>query len=67
MRRPHVYERSVPRQRRDPYEQPAADPADAALTVARAMPALIDAAEAAGLATLAGLLEAARVEAERAD
>jgi len=30
------------------------------------MPALIDAAEAAGLATLAGLLEAARVEAERA-
>ena len=66
MRRPHVYERSVPRHRRDPYEQPAADPANAALTIARAMPALIDTAEAAGLATLADLLEAVRMEAERA-
>ena len=44
---------------------PGADPADAARTIARAMPSLIALAEAAGLGTLAGLIDAAWAEAER--
>ncbi len=65
MRRPHVYERSVPRPRRDAYQVPDNDPGEAARTVVRALAGLIAAADAAGLLALVGLLDAARVEAER--
>ena len=65
MRRPHVYERSVPRARRDPSREPDCDRVQAARTVLRALPGLTAAAEAAGLATLADLLDAVRREAER--
>ena len=65
MRRPHVYERSVPRARRDTYQEPDRDPVHAARTILRALPALTAAADTAGLATLADLLDAVREEAER--
>lgn len=65
MRRPHVYERSVPRPRRDAYQVPDDDPGEAARAVVRALGGLITAADAAGLSVLVGLLDAARVEAER--
>lgn len=65
MRRPHVYERSVPRARRDPCREPDGDRLHAARTVLRALPGLTAGAEAAGLAALADLLEAVRREAER--
>ena len=65
MRRPHVYERSAPRGQRPAYHEPASDFEAAAREIASALPALIARAEAAGLATLAGLLGLARDEAER--
>ena len=65
MRRPHVYERSVPRARRDAYQMPDSDPGEAARTVVRALAGLIASADAAGLPALVVLLDAARVEAER--
>ena len=65
MRRPHVYERSAPRRRREDGVMPGTDPADAARSIARAMPALIALAESAKLATLADLIDAAWAEAER--
>lgn len=64
MRRPHVYERSVPRARRDSYQEPDRDDVQAARTVLRALPALTAAAETAGLGRLADLLDAVRDEAE---
>ncbi|RYC31125.1 hypothetical protein D3273_15570 [Lichenibacterium minor] len=65
MRRPHVYERSAPRRRRDEGVAPGVDPAEAARGVARALPALVAMAESANLAGLASLLDAAWAEAER--
>lgn len=65
MRRPHVYERSAPRRRRDDGVTPSVDPAEAARHVACAMPALMAMAESANLAGLASLLDAAWTEAER--
>ena len=65
MRRPHVYERSVPRPRRDACQVPDSDPGEAARTVVRTLAGLIAAADAAGLLALVALLDAARLEAER--
>ena len=65
MRRPHVYERTVPRARRDAYRERDRDSVHAAQAILRAVPGLTDAADSAGLATLADLLEAVRREAER--
>lgn len=65
MRRPHVYERSAPRRRRDQGVMPGLDPAEAARSIARAMPNLMAMAEAAHLANLADLIDAAWAEAER--
>lgn len=65
MRRPHVYERTVPRVRRDACHVPDSDPGQAARNVVRALPALIALAETAGLTTLVERLDAARIEAER--
>lgn len=67
MRRPHVYERSAPRRRREEAQEPRADAAGCARSVARAMPALVATAEAAGLTGLAELLDAAWAEAERVE
>ena len=65
MRRPHVYERSVPRIRRGACTAPEGDPVRAARSVLRALQAVIATADAAGLAGLVDLLDAARIEAER--
>ena len=65
MRRPHVYERSVPRPRRDAYQATGADPGEAARSVLRSLASLIATADGAGLSVLVDLLDAARVEAER--
>ncbi|MGI3899160.1 MAG: hypothetical protein ACRYGP_11775 [Janthinobacterium lividum] len=65
MRRPHVYERTVPRLRREGYHVPDSDPGQAARSVVRGLPALIALAETAGLTTLVERLDAARIEAER--
>lgn len=65
MRRPHVYERSAPRPRRDAFQAPEGDPLEAARAVLRGLPPLVAAAESAGLAALVDLLDAARIEAER--
>lgn len=67
MRRPHVYERSAPRRRREDCVTPGVDPAEAARHVARAMPALMAMAESANLSALANLLDAAWAEAERVE
>ncbi len=67
MRRPHVYERSVPRARREAYQQPEGGDRQAARVTLRALPAMMAAADAAGLTALLGLLAAARAEAERVD
>ncbi len=67
MRRPHVYERSVPRARRDAHEMPDGHPAQTARAILRSLPAVIAAATAAGFTELAALLDAARAEADRID
>ncbi len=64
MRRPHVYERSVPRTRRDAYQEPAGDPAVVAQAIARTLPAMIQDAEDAGLTTVADHLTRALKAAE---
>ena len=65
MRRPHVYERTVPRARAE-MTAPAARPVEVARGISRSLPSMIDEARAAGLDKLADALEVARVEAERA-
>ena len=67
MRRPHVYERSVPRARREACAVPDGDPVRAARSVLRALQAVIATADLAGLAHLVDLLDAARLEAERVE
>ncbi len=64
MRRPHVYERSVPRARRDVEQEGGADYMPAARGVLAAVPALLREAEAAGAVTLARFLGQALTEAE---
>ena len=64
MRRPHVYERTVPRARRDTEQVGGADYVPAARAVLDAVPALLHAAEAAGAITLARFLWQAMSEAE---
>ncbi len=64
MRRPHVYERSVPRTRRDAYQEPAGDPAIVAQAIARTLPAMIQDAEDAGLTIVADHLTRALNAAE---
>ena len=64
MRRSHVYERSVPRARRDFHQEGGADYAPAARSVLDALPALLREAEAAGATTLARFLGQALTEAE---
>ena len=65
MRRPHVYERTVPRAKSDATPQPAR-PVEVSRWISRSLPHMIDEARAAGLDRLADALEAARVEAETA-
>jgi hypothetical protein len=67
MRRPHVYERSVPRIRRGACAVPEGDPVKAARSVLRALQAVIATADVAGLVRLVDLLDAARREAERVE
>ena len=64
MRRPHVYERSVPRTRRDFHQEGGADYVPAARAVLDAVPALLWEAETAGATTLARFLGQALTEAE---
>ena len=64
MRRPHVYERSVPRTRRDAYQEPAGDSAIVAQAIARTLPAMIQDAEDAGLTIVANHLTRALEAAE---
>ncbi len=64
MRRPHVYERSVPRTRRDAYQEPAGDPEIVAQAIARTLPAMILDAEEAGLTSVADHLTKALKAAE---
>ena len=63
MRRPHVYERSVPRAKSEATPQ-AARPVEVARGISRSLPHMIDEARAAGLDRLADALEVARAEAE---
>ena len=63
MRRPHVYERTVPRARSEATPR-AARPVEVARGISRSLPHMIDEARAAGLDRLADALEVARVEAE---
>ena len=64
MRRPHVYERSAPRARRDVEQEGGADYVPAARAVLAAVPALLREAEAAGAVALARYLGQALTEAE---
>ena len=64
MRRPHVYERSVPRNRRDAYQEPAGDSAIVAQAIARTLPGMIQDAEDAGLTIVASHLTRALEAAE---
>ena len=64
MRRPHVYERSVPRPRRDLEQEVAADYVPAARAVLDVVPELLHTAEAAGAITLARFLGQALSKAE---
>ena len=64
MRRPHVYERSVPRARRDLEQEGGADYVPAARAVIAGVPALLREAEASGAVTLARFLGQALTEAE---
>ncbi len=63
MRRPHVYERTAPRARRD-VEQGGADYLPAARAAISALPELLILAEASGAITLARFLGQALTEAE---
>ena len=53
MRRPHIYERSVPRTRRQAYQEPAGDPDIYGWAIVRTLPAMIQDAEDAGLTIVA--------------
>ena len=64
MRRPHVYERSVPRTRREAYQEPVGDPATAAQSIARTLPAMIQDADDAGLTIVSDHLTRALEAAE---
>ncbi|WP_237482996.1 hypothetical protein [Lichenibacterium dinghuense] len=64
MRRPHVFERSAPRARRDVEQEAGADYIPAARAAIVALPALLREAEAAGAVTLARHLGHALTEAE---
>ena len=64
MRRPHVYERSVPRARRDLEQEGGADYVPAARAVLASVPGLLREAEASGAVTPARLLGQALTEAE---
>ena len=64
MRRPHVYERTVPRAR-GPFPEPTADYGPAARAVLDAVPGLLRQAEATEAFTLARYLRQALSEAER--
>ena len=64
MRRPHVYERSVPRARRDFDQEGCADYGPAARAVLDAVPTLLRQAEACGAVTLARLLGQALKQAD---
>lgn len=64
MRRPHVYERSVPRARRDAEQDDGANYGPAAKATMAAVPDLLRQAEAAGAVTLARFLGQALTEAE---
>ena len=64
MRRPHVYERSAPRAKRDVEQERGGEYAPAARAVLDVVPALLREAEAAGATTLARLLGQALTEAE---
>jgi hypothetical protein len=64
MRRPHVYERSAPRAKRDVEQEGRADYGPAARAVLDAVPALLREAEVCGAVTLARLLGQALTETE---
>ena len=64
MRRPHVYERSVPRARRDVEQDSQDDYVPAAQSAVAAFPDLLRQAEAAGAMVLARYLGQALSEAE---
>lgn len=64
MRRPHVYERSAPRARRDMGQKVRVDSAPAARSAIAALPDLLLQAEAAGAIALARYLGQALNEAE---
>jgi hypothetical protein len=64
MRRPHVYERSVPRARRDVEQESQDDYVPAAHAVLAAVPVLLRQAEASGAVALARYLGQALSEAE---
>ena len=64
MRRPHVYERSAPRAKRDVEQECSGDYAPAARAVLGSVPALLREAEICGATTLARLLGQALTEAE---
>jgi hypothetical protein len=64
MRRPHVYERSAPRAKRDVEQECGGDYVPAARAVLDALPTLLRDAEAAGAITLARFLGQALTEAE---
>ena len=64
MRRPHVYERTAPRARRDFEQEGGANYVPAARSVLGAVPALLLEAEGAGAVTLARFLGQALTEAE---
>ena len=64
MRRPHVYERTAPRARRDVEQESGADYGPAARAVLASVPDLLRQAEACGAVTLARFLGQALTEAE---
>jgi hypothetical protein len=63
MRRPHVYERSAPRGKRESFQEPAQEPAEVVRAIALQLGGAIEEAEAAGLKLLAYYLDVARREA----
>ncbi len=64
MRRPHVYERSTPRAKRDVDQEGCTDYGPAAHAVPDAVPALLREAEGCGATILARLLGQVLTEAE---
>ena len=64
MRRPHVYERSAPRARRDAGHEDLADYSSAARSALASIPAILVEAEACGAVALARHLGQALSEAE---